>query len=164
MRCGGRLLFLACLVITMCAGSTAVAQDLEPRAYAAAPVGLNFLAVVGGRSSGGVVVDPSLPVEDVEATVTTLAIGAGRTMSLFGRTALFVAAVPYAWVDASGSVAETTRHVTRSGLTDSRFKLSVNLLGGRALTPREFARAVRPTIVGVSLTVAPPFGQYDRTK
>jgi Putative MetA-pathway of phenol degradation len=164
MPCGGRVLLLVCAVITTCAIGTAVAQDLEPRAYTAAPVGVNFLGVAGGRSSGGVVVDPSLPIEDAEATVKSLGIGAGRTMSLFGRTALLVAAVPYAWADASGSVGETTRHVSRSGLTDPRFKLSVNLLGGRALTPREFARAVRPTIVGVSLTVAPPLGQYDRTK
>ena len=153
-----------CAVISTCAIGTVAAQDLEPRAYAAAPTGVNFLAIIAGRSSGGVVVDPSLPIEDAEATVTSVAVGAGRTMSLFGRTALFVAAVPYAWVDASGSVAEASRHVSRSGLTDSRLKLSVNLIGGRALSPREFARVTRTTIVGVSLTVAPPIGQYDRTK
>jgi hypothetical protein len=37
----------------------AVAQDLEPRAYAASPVGGNFLVVGGGRSSGDVLIDPS---------------------------------------------------------------------------------------------------------
>jgi hypothetical protein len=144
--------------------STAAAQDLEPRAYVASPTGLTFLVVAGGRSSGAVLVDPSLPVEDVEATVTSLAVGFGRTMNMFGRTALMVAAVPYAWLDATGSVAEQTRSIARSGLADPRLKLSVNLIGGRALTPREFARAARPTIVGVSLTTAPPFGQYNRTR
>jgi hypothetical protein len=64
----------------------------------------------------------------------------------------------------SGSVGEEARQISRSGLADPRFKLSVNLLGGRALTPSEFARAARPTIIGVSLAVAPPLGQYTGTK
>jgi len=165
MLCGGRFPFLVCVVITTCTIGTAVAQDLEPRAYAAAPIGVNFVVVAAGRSSGGVLVDPSLPVEDVHATVGSLAVGAGRTINLFGRTGLILGAVPYARAQASGNVAETARQISRSGLTDPRVKLSVNLLGGRALTPREFARAARPrTIVGVSLTVAPPLGKYDRTK
>ena len=140
------------------------AQELEPRAYAASPVGLNFLVVVAGRSTGGVLLDPSLPIEDVQATVNSLALGYGRTFSLFGHTALAVAAVPFARADASGLVADTPGRVSRSGLADPRLKLSVNLVGGRALTPREFARANRrPTIIGVSLAVLPPLGQYDRT-
>jgi outer membrane putative beta-barrel porin/alpha-amylase len=142
----------------------AVAQELEPRAYTAAPTGVNFLVVAGGRSTGGVLVDPSLPVEDVQATIDSVGLGLGRTIDLFGRTALILAVVPYAWGDVSGNVGEETRQITRSGLTDPRVKLSVNLLGGRALTPREFARTARPTIVGVSLAVAPPLGQYTGRK
>jgi len=148
----------------VCTAATAMAQDLEPRAYAAAPIGANFIVVGGGHSTGGVVTDPSLPVEDVEATVNAATLGAGTTFSLFGRTALVVAAFPYAWAKASGQVNEAATSVTRSGLTDPRLRLSVNLLGGRALTPEEFVRAKRPTIVGVSLSVAPPLGQYDPSK
>ena len=155
---------ILCLAVTMGSIRTAAAQEMEPRAYSASPVGLNFLVVAGGRSSGGVVADPSLLVEDAHATVTSLGIGIGRTMSMFGRTALLVAVVPYAWAEASGEVGEVERRITRSGLADPRVKLSINLVGGRALTPREFARAARPTIVGVSLTAAPPLGQYTGAK
>jgi len=140
------------------------AQDLEPRSYAASPIGANFLVASWGRSSGGVVVDPSLPVEDVEAVVGTAVIGAGTTFDFLGRTALFVGALPLARAQATGRVGETTGSVTRSGLADPRLKLSVNLLGGRALTPRAFVTARRATIAGVSLTVVPPLGQYDGTK
>ncbi|HKE86824.1 MAG TPA: transporter [Vicinamibacterales bacterium] len=140
------------------------AQELEPRAYAAAPVGLNFLVVAAGRSTGGVLVDPSLPIEDVQASVDSLALGIGKTLNVFGRTGLAVVAVPFAWVSASGLVADTPGHVSRTGLADPRLKLSVNLVGGRALSPREFARASRSTIVGVSLTMLPPVGQYNRTR
>jgi hypothetical protein len=147
-------------------GSTApvLAQELEPRAYAASPVGVNFLVLAAGSSRGGVLVDPSLPVKDVRATVSTLVVGLGRTINMLGRTALVVAALPYAWLEASGNVGEEARSISRAGLADTRLKLSVNLVGGRALTPREFASAVRPTIVGVSLSVVPPLGQYQRTK
>lgn len=140
------------------------AQDLEPRAYSATPIGANFILVGAARSTGDVLVDPSAPVEDVEARTNLATIGAGTTFSLFGRTALILGAFPYAWSTVSGRVGETAASVSRSGLADPRIKLSVNLLGGRALTPSEFARARRPTIVGVSLTVSPPLGQYDRNK
>ena len=156
---------LLCVGMTMCAATESVAQELEPRAYTAAPIGVNFLVVAISRSSGGVVVDPSLPVDDVEANVESLAVGVGRTMNLFGRTALALAAVPYAWAEASGSVGEDRRQISRSGFADPRLKLSVNLRGGRALTPREFARSARaPMIIGVSLTAAPPLGQYRRSR
>jgi hypothetical protein len=125
---------------------------------------VNFLVIGTGRSTGGVVVDPSLPVEDVEASVHALTVGAGRTFNLFGRTGLIVAAFPYAWAEATGSVGEATASISRSGLADPRIKLSVNFIGGRALTVREFASVDRRTIVGSSLSVAPPLGQYDRTR
>ena len=161
-----RVLALTWLVcIASAVGPTAAAaQDLEPRAYSASPVGLNILVAGTGRSTGGVLVDPSLPIEDVNATIGALTVGAGRTFSLFGRTALVVGAVPFVRVKATGRVEENTGSVSRTGFGDPRLKLSVNLLGGRALTVSEFAGAARPTIVGVSLTVGPPFGQYDSTK
>jgi hypothetical protein len=156
------------LVLSVCGvcsvSGGAAAQDLEPRAYAAAPTGLNFLIVGSGRSTGGVVVDPSLPVEDVEAKVNSLVVGAGRTFDLFGRTALLAGAAPYVWVRATGKIEEAAASVSRSGLADPRIKLSVNFLGGRALDAHEFRGAPRSTIIGASVTVAPPFGKYDRTK
>jgi hypothetical protein len=153
--------FLTGLILSI---GPASAQDLEPRAYAASPVGLAFLAVIAGHSSGGVLVDPSLPVEDVRATVNSLGLGVGKVFDLFGHTALAVAALPLAWVDASGRVGENAAQVSRNGLADPRIKLSVNLVGGQALSAPEFAKAQRRTILGVSLTAIPPLGQYDRTK
>ena len=40
----------------------------------------------------------------------------------------------------------------------------MNLYGAPAMTPKEFASYRQGTIVGVSVTVAPPLGQYDSTK
>jgi len=136
------------------------AQDLEPRAYSAAPIGLNFVLAGYTYSTGDVLLDPTLPLTDVKATVNGAVAGFGRTFSLFGRTALAVVAQPYAVADVSGRIGEQAASTRRSGLADTRIKLSMNFLGGRALKPRDFARAPRSTILGASIALVPPIGQY----
>jgi hypothetical protein len=54
--------------------------------------------------------------------------------------------------------------VGRFGQGDPRFRIATNLYGAPSMTPQEFASYRQQTIVGVSLTVAPPLGQYDPTK
>jgi hypothetical protein len=72
--------------------------------------------------------------------------------------------VPYVLGDVTGNVGENRREVTRSGLADSRVKLSVNLRGNDAMSPREFAAAPRRTVLGASLTITMPASQYSGTK
>jgi len=146
------------------AAAPGAAQDLEPRAYSPSPVGVNFALVGLGRSTGGVVTDPTLPISDVSAHINGATVGYGRTFGLFGRQALITAALPYAWGDVEGNVFEDRRRVTRAGLTDLKAKLSVNLYGNPALTPQEFAKRTRGVIVGASFTISAPTGQYDQTK
>lgn len=141
-------------------GPAAAGQDLEPRAYAATPVGTTFLVVAVGRTNGGVLTDPSLPFEDVEATLGAATAGVGHTFDLFTRTALIVGTVPYARGTASGRIEEDTQEATRVGWVDGRVKLSVNLFGGRALRAHEFRSVRRSIIVGASLTTVLPIGQY----
>jgi Putative MetA-pathway of phenol degradation len=136
------------------------AQDLEPRAYSASPVNTTFVVGLAGRSSGGVLTDPSLPLEDVHATLGSVAAGIGHTFDLFGRSALFAAVVPFARAHATGNVGGDAREATRTGAADTRLKLSVNLVGGAARRAREFAAAKRGTIVGVSLSAIVPTGQH----
>ncbi len=144
--------------------ASASAQDLEPKAYSASPIGTAFVVVGLSRSTGGVVFDPSLPFSDVDAKVNGSLLAGGYTFDLFDKLALVTAAVPYAWGDISGKVFEEARAITRSGLADSRVKLSINLAGNPALRTREFIRAPRRTVVGTSLTVSAPSGQYDGAK
>ncbi len=140
------------------------AQDLEPKAYAASPVGAAFLIAGFARSSGSVLTDPTLPLADVAAKLDGALVAAGYTFGLFRRLALGSAMLPYTWAEVTGRVGEEARAVTRSGLADARFKLSVNLVGNPAMRAREFAKTPRKTIVGTSLLVAVPAGQYDGTK
>lgn len=142
----------------------AIAQDMEPRAYSPSPIGTTFLVATATRSSGGVFTDPTAPISDVEATIGVLGFGIGHTFAMAGKQALLLGALPIAWGEASGQVGEGRREVSRRGLADARIRLSTILVGSPAMTPAEFAKAPRRTILGVSLTVAPPTGQYDASK
>jgi hypothetical protein len=142
----------------------ATAQELEPKAYSASPVGATFLVAALSRSTGSVVFDPTLPITDVSARINGVVIGVGQTFPLLGKLALFSAAVPFGWGDISGQVFEDARAVTRSGFADIRVKLSMNLRGNDAMRLGEFVKAPRQTIIGTSITVAAPTGEYDRTK
>jgi len=135
-------------------------QDLEPRAYSAAPVGTHFLVLGLAYTYGDVLLDPSIPVTDVTAKLGAAALGYAQTLKLAGRTASLAVTLPYAWGKMSGLVGEDFQTVTRSGIGDIRVRAAVNLLGGRALTPREFARRKPAPALGASLTVSAPVGQY----
>jgi hypothetical protein len=155
-------LAVACVLV---GAGEARAQDLEPKAYSASPVGASFLVLGLSRSTGSVLTDPTLPLKDVDARINGIPLAAGYTFGLFGKLALVTVAVPYAWGDVSGLVFEQARRsVSRSGLTDARAKFSINLVGNQAMGLREFVKAPRKTIVGTSLTVTPHSGQYDGTK
>ena len=155
---------LRAAVISLLIVSSASAQDLEPRAYSPSPIGTNFVVISATRSAGGVFTDPSLPITNVDATTGALGLAYGHTFDLFGRQALILGVLPVAWGEASGDIGEQRRTASRRGLADPRVRLSVILKGSPAMTREEFARAPRRTLVGVSLTAAPPLGQYDSAK
>ncbi len=141
-------------------------QDLEPRAYSAAPVGTRFLVFGLAYSYGNVLLDPSVPITDVNAKIGFSSPGYLETFRLFGRTASLAMILPYAWGKFNGQVGEEVdrRTVTRSGFGDLRLRFSVNLLGNRALTPQEFARRKPATTLGATLVVAAPTGGYDPSR
>lgn len=157
-------MFIAGVTILLIAGATAGAQDLEPRAYSPSPVGTTFIIISATRSDGGVFTDPSIPIENVDATLGVLGLTLGHTFELLGRQALLLGALPLTWGEASGDVFEERRAASRRGLADPRIRLSMVLAGARPMSPAAFARAPRRSTFGVSVTVAPPTGQYESNK
>lgn len=138
----------------------ASAQEMEPRAYSAVPIGTNFIVVNYARSTGGFSFDPSLPITNVEAKINTYAIGYSHSFGLAGHTASVAVSVPYANANVTGNVEGAPQQAYRSGLGDAAFRFSMNLLGDPSLTPEAFARSTPSTILGTSLTVIVPTGQY----
>lgn len=152
------------LGVIMTFTSIAAAQELEPRAYSPSPVGLNFLIFSYGHQTGDFLLDPTLPIEDAEASLNSTAIAYGRTFGIAGRSANMLAALPYVWARASGRVFEEHNNITRSGLADMRLRFAMNILGGPALTPKAFAARKPATTLGASLLAIAPTGQYDPAK
>lgn len=151
-------------LIAVLIGGGSRAQELEPRAYSPSPVGTNFFALVAGASSGSILFDPAVPITDASASLRVVTLGYGRSFALGSRQGLVTIAVPYAWGHAEGVVGEDSRRVSRSGFADLRVKASVNVLGPEAMRAEEFRSAPRRTVVGISLAVQAPTGEYDRTK
>ena len=100
------------LLLAMLCAMRAAAQELEPRAYSASPIGTNFLLVGIGRSSGDVVFDPTVPITDVHADINAATLGAGRTFNLGGHLLLATIALPYVWGEITGKVFEEAASTT----------------------------------------------------
>ena len=139
-------------------------QDLEPRAYLRLPVNANVILPGFNHSHGEVLTDPSVPLKDFKANVEMVTVGYAHTFSLFGLTAQAFGVLPICYARASALVFGQSQAVERKGTADMRFRLSVLLVGGKALTLSEFSKRKIGTILGTSLTIQPPTGQYFSDK
>jgi len=151
---------VATSVFIAVAASPGSAQELEPRAYRTMPTGINAAAFVYVFSSGNVVTEPSTPIEDLEAEAHTIVLGYVRSFGLFGRSANLMLSMPYVYMSASATISGSSVEGDRAGWATPRARLAINLLGGPALKPKEFAQYKQGRNLGVSFTVAPPGGQY----
>jgi hypothetical protein len=147
--------------LTAAIAHTAAAQEMEPRAYSPAPIGTQFVLLSYGYQSGDVLLDSSLPLKDVSTSLNAASIGYGRTFNLLGRQANAAVLFPYLWGTARGTVFEDQVNVRRSGGGDIRVRFSTVFKGGEARNAKEFAQQKRSTIIGASISMVVPTGQYD---
>ena len=154
---------LACWALAG-AASPAGAQDIEPRAYSNAPVGVNFLIAGYAQTRGGLSFDSALPASNPDLTTSSAVVAYVRVLDIAGKSAKFDVVAPV--TDLSGSVEFDGEQLRRdiSGLADPKFRLSVNFLGAPALSLKEFAGFEQDLIVGASLQVSAPAGQYDGSR
>ena len=154
---------IALLMIALSFG-TARAQDLEPRAFSPAPVGLNIALLGYTNSQGNVFFDRALLIEDATGEVHSATGAYVRTFGISGMSAKFSTVIPFAWGDWKGVVDGVPASTSRRGLADPRFQLAVNFVGAPAVSLKDFAAYSEGTIVGASLLMIVPIGQYDPTK
>ena len=125
---------------------------------------MNFILATYSLSSGNVLTDPTAPVEDLDIDIHMAVVSYLRTLGLFGRSSSITVSLPYGYVTGSARVQNEIVTGSRAGAADFRGRVVVNLLGGPAMTPQEFAKHERGRTIGVSLTLAAPTGQYDPTR
>jgi hypothetical protein len=151
-----RLLLAACLMTAVCA-----AQDLSPRAYVISPIKFNAVTLSYAFNDGSVLFDPAVPVTGATGTINAQIFNAYHSFGLFGRSANILAILPYAFANFSGTVGGVSQSIYRSGMLDSTYRFSVNLKGGPAMTVKEFGKWQQKLLIGASLRVVAPTGQYD---
>jgi hypothetical protein len=154
-------LFLACGLMQM---GIAHAQELDPRAYQPAPIGINAVILGYTHSSGDVLFDPSFPVKDVQASLNLGSLGYYHTFGLFGRFSNVTFGMPYAEGHLTGTLEDERAQIYRSGLGDLRARISFNLAGTPAAKPADFIKHLKQTNIGISLATSMPTGQYDPNK
>jgi hypothetical protein len=155
---------LSVLVIVGTASSPVSATDIEPRSYANIPVGINFLLAGYGFMKGSVTFAPSVPITNGKLETHSSVFAYVRSLDIWGKSGKLDIIIPEAWISGQAEVAGEQRERDISGFADPLIRFYVNLYGAPALSMKEFAKYQQDTIVGVSLAVTAPGGQYDPTK
>jgi len=152
------------VVVALGRAGHAEAQDLEPRAYSNTPIGLNFVLTGYAYTSGEVSFDSSVPIENGELTIHSALLAYARSLDVWGRTGKLDLVLPYAWASGSAEFRGKLQERQVSGLGDPRVRFSLLLYGAPALPMAEFVDYRQDLIIGVSLAVTAPLGQYDSDK
>ena len=142
----------------------ALAQDIEPRSFSNAPVGVNFLVGGYAYTRGSLAFDSAPQITNPRLTTSSAVAGYARVLDLWGMSGKFDAIVPYTWLSGTADFRGAEVERTVNGLMDPRFRLSVNFYGAPALSLPEFRHYQQDVIVGASLQVSVPVGQYDQTR
>jgi hypothetical protein len=139
-------------------------QSLEPRFYSNAPTGMNFLLGGYAFSTGGLSADPSLRLEDANIDFQAALAAYARSGAFYGKSAKFDIVIPYGYLYGSGLIDGTYAEREVDGFADPQFRISVNWIGAPALSLAEFVDYKQNFVLGTSLKVTAPLGQYDNTR
>ena len=155
-------LFLIVSVIIFLSGiSAAYSQELEPRSYTNIPVGLNFIVAGYAYSAGGVLFDPTVPLENANIKIHGSVLAYARSIKIGNMSGKIDMIVPYAWLSGSADFEGQTVSREVSGLGDPRLRMTVNFVGAPALPLSGFKDYKQDLIIGASMQVFMPLSQYD---
>jgi hypothetical protein len=152
------------LAVIACLLPSLRAQELAPRAYLATPLRSNAVVLTYSFFNGDLQLNGTVPVNNAKGAYSVPVLSYYHTFGLFGRSSNITGSIPYAVGTFQADLSSGQVQVYRSGLADSEYRLSVNVFGAPAMHVRDFIRWKQKTLLGISLTVAAPTGQYDSTK
>lgn len=144
--------------------SSVRATDIEPRSYSNIPVGMNFLLAGYAYTKGNVAFAPSVPIKNGQLEIHSSIQAYVRSLDIWGKSGKIDIIIPEAWLSGQAEVLGQQRDRKISGFADPVVRFYVNLYGAPALSMKEFADYKQDIIVGVSLAVSAPGGQYDAHK
>jgi hypothetical protein len=139
-------------------------QDLEPRSYAVVPKGLHAAALSYTFSGGNVISDFTSPVQNLEINTSAINVGYVQTFPFFNKLARLSVGVPFAFLNGTAKAYGQDTSGTRAGFCDARIKFGMNLIGSPLLAPKDFRKFQEHTVLGASLVISVPIGQYFPSK
>ena len=140
------------------------AQELEPGAYTAAPVGLRVVVIANTVSFGDISFDPSGPIDQARSRINATGLAYMRALNMAGRSGQIAVALPIVAGHIEGRYLGEPADVTRAGAGDARVRTAINLYGAPALDRTAFAAHRTRRSVGASLTIAIPSGVYSANR
>ena len=149
-------------IAALCFPRALYAQFTDARTYAQGPVGLNSLEFSYAYVRANASIDTSLVIGSANLDLHKGTLSYTHNFSMFGRLAWVTANVPFASL--GGSVTASNISGSTSGMGDSSLELAVLLKGGHAFSAAEVPTYERSTILGMSLTVTAPTGEYNGHK
>ena len=118
------------------------------------------------HSSGDIVTDASLPITGVDSSIHFLQAAYQRSFGLFGRSANIQLSLPYSDVKTEGLVENEFLTRETSGFADARVRFSIKLKGAPEMDAAglKALRGSPRTIIGASLLIQAPTGEYESDK
>jgi hypothetical protein len=154
------LLFTIVMLLICWSNNALWAQELEPRSLTNVPVGMSFAAAGYGYAEGNILLDPAVPIEDLNGRAHTFIGAYVRAINVFGLSGKIDVIAPYATGNWTGKLDGVDSATSRSGMGDLRFRFAFNYLGAPALKKSEFVGYKPQNISGFSIQIIAPTGQY----
>jgi hypothetical protein len=151
---------LQLLAVMLSAAHLLAGQDLAPRAYTITPLHSNAVTLSWGFYDGGLNFTGSIPIT-ATGTYNVPIFTYYHSLSVFGRSANITASLPYGVGNFHAAALGRQRSAYRSGLLDLGLRFSVNLIGAPAMQLDQFSKWKQKTVVGASIRVIAPTGQYS---
>jgi hypothetical protein len=140
------------------------AQDVQLRVYAPAPTGVNLITLGYAYSTGAVLFDKTVPIEDATGDIHSLNVAYSRSIAVFGLAGRADLVVPFVTGNWEGEVAKSVQSTSRTGIGDPVLRYSLFIFGAPALTREEFTGFQPKTIVGVTMRMQLPWGSIMPTR
>lgn len=152
------------IAFALCLCRIVAAQDLAPRSYVVTPIHSNAITLTYSFFDGNLDFQGAVPIADATAKANAPILTLFHSISVFGRSASITAGLSYGEGNFHGNILGSETNVYRSGMFDSAYRFSMNLVGGPAMTMSDFRKWRQKSLLGISLRVTAPTGQYDSTK
>ena len=155
---------LAVIGLLLILGNKGFAQDIEPRRWAALPLGIHILGVGYAHTNGKIFFDPLLQVEDASFNNDAFAIQYIHPFKIGSKLARLDVLIPFSIAHWEGLLEGVPTTFDGNGFADPRMRFSLNFIGLSAMGPKELQEYLmtkpKRTSIGASIAVTLPLGQY----